>query len=154
MATTNLHQVSNLLLSTIRQINQEVSPVDSTYTFRTDLSKTTERGIGFLPNVNNTLEAYLRFGIGRKIYHSQALIHETRACSIVLFSFDVDPITVIFDAIEDVKHIIKKSHSIFIPQGINKCYPEDTEYGDLVDDSRWSAEIKLDLEYALDHSRV
>ena len=155
MATTNGGRVIKLLMDTIRKINGSVSPVNSSYTFNTNLSQTVKRGVGFLPNTVNTIEAYVRRGISLPIYHSNSLAHEDTEFIITLHSKDPDSIEYIYGAVHDVEHILFGSESlVFFPEGIVKMSPLKIEYSGLIEKNLYSATIKINLEYALDHSRL
>ena len=153
MPTGNRADIAKFVIDRIRSIDGGVSPLDSNYTYSTNLSETTYRGVGFLPSTVNTLEAHVNLTTEDRDYQHPGRVESYLACNIRLYSYSKDPVTVILNAVQDIEHVLYNSVKYFSSNGIHDILPDRVKYTELEEADRWSADIYLDLVYELDHSR-
>ena len=152
------------VISLIRLINKQTSPFNNMYTFGTNLGINVKRGVGFIPDDLNNLSAYVRGTTETREYHSHGLTLSKLDCSIIIHARSVDGEAndTVFDAIDDVEHVLYNSIGglpsqnikSFSQLGISDLFIDEVRHKPDIEKELYSAEIILNLVYKLNYSRT
>lgn len=103
---SNRTAITDLLVSSLQNINGSTSPFDSSYTFNTNLHNNVYRGFKFIDEINDFPSLYIVSEIEYRIYNT-ALFTEAVVESVIrCYLHDEDAAVTINGLVQDIEHII------------------------------------------------
>lgn len=100
-------EIVNFLVDILKEIDGEVSPYDSSYTFNHNLFNNVFRKVKFLNEVNDFPSLYLAAGTEIRNFQSESLTEATLNVIIRVYVYGEDNSrSLISDLLEDIEHVI------------------------------------------------
>src|SRR6056300_648100 len=107
MPTNRRSEIVNYLVDRLKEIDGEISPYDSSYTFNNNLFNNVFRKIKFIDEVNDFPALYLAAGTEIRDFQSENLTVATLDVIIRAYVYGEDNSQTISDSlVQDVEHII------------------------------------------------